>query len=131
MQTCDPPTPSESPLDELDASLASGLQKALQDAQPFAIPWSFARLHVAQGSWHLVSAQGACALIYQVTAFGEVFTNIAAMAGELADCHKVVALIEGFAREHGSSKVCWVGRRGWTKAFPDYHCVAYVGVKEL
>jgi hypothetical protein len=108
-----------------------GLKRAFDVAAPAPIPWAYACAQYAAGRWHLLANDGAAALIAHTGVAGHMSTSIVAMAGVLGECDPLVAWIEAKARAAGSSMVVYIGRRGWSKAFPGYKERAVIGVKEL
>lgn len=128
-----PATPVTVPsvLDVLPEALRAKLLNALERAAPRPIPWADAAARVACGHWRMVLQGGGVALVEHAMFVGSPVTSIVAMAGDLDACRHLVRDIEQQAAEHGSECVAFIGRRGWTRAFPDYIERSSVGVKEL
>jgi hypothetical protein len=118
-------------LDALPDAIKANLLLALESAMPAPIPWRFAREEVLQGRWFLIHESGAAAVICHGQFFDVGVTTIVAMAGDLDGCRVVVPLVEQAAAEQGSSRVAYLGRRGWSRFFPSYREMAVACMKEL
>lgn len=116
---------------EADAGpFVDGLKTAMGDAAPLPVPWGSVVEKYRSGAFDLRCVGGACALIAHSGIHGYKVTTIVAMTGDLTDCPALVAMIEGEARSVGSTRIAWIGRRGWLRHFPEYQQSA-IGVKEL
>ena len=116
---------------EADAGpFVDGLKTAMGDAAPLPVPWGSVAEKYRSGAFDLRCVGGACALIAHSGIHGYKVTTIVAMTGDLTDCPGLVKMIEDEARSVGSTRVAWIGRRGWLRHFPEYQQSA-IGVKEL
>lgn len=116
---------------EADAGpFVDGLKTAMGDAAPLPVPWGSVVEKYRSGAFDLRCVGGACALIAHSGIHGYRVTTIVAMTGDLTDCPALVAMIESEARSVGSTRIAWIGRRGWLRHFPEYQQSA-IGVKEL
>lgn len=125
------PAAGASVLDGLPQDLQDKLRASFDRAVPCPIPWDEAVVRVALGQWRLVRRDSAVALLEHGQFMGTPLTTIVAVAGELGDCPSLDVAIEQHARSHGSTTVAYLGRRGWTRAFPSYKERAVACVKEL
>ena len=116
---------------EADAGpFVEGLKTAMGDAAPLPVPWDSVKERYRTGSIDLRCVGMACALVAHSWIHGYKVTTIFAMTGDLSDCPALVNMIEEEARAVGSSRIAWIGRRGWLRHFPEYQQSA-IGVKEL
>lgn len=116
---------------EADAGpFLDGLKAAMGEAAPIPVPWDSVVDKYRSGAFDLRCMGMACALIGHSGIHGYKVTTIVGMTGDLRDCPALVKMIEDEARSVGSSRIAWIGRRGWLRHFPEYQQSA-IGVKEL
>jgi len=121
---------SDRNLDDDAGPFLDGLRAAMGDAAPLPVPWESVRERYRTGAIDLRCVGMACALVAHSGIHGYKVTTIVAMTGDLRDCPALVRMIEDEARSVGSSRIAWIGRRGWLRHFPEYQQSA-IGVKEL
>lgn len=79
-----------------------------------------------------VIERDASVLVTHDTVLGGMWVRtILVVCGVLTEVRGMVDEMEAIARASGITKIMFVGRRGWLRAFPGYREIAVLGAKEL
>jgi hypothetical protein len=79
-----------------------------------------------------VIERDASVMVTHDTVLGGILTRtIVVVCGVMPEVREMVEEMEAMAVASGITKVMFIGRRGWLRAFPGYREIAVLGAKEL